>query len=108
VPEIVEHERADWLVIVLLYLFVQRFENSLMLHLEHGFLDVFALGRAVKTQPSFVGKLICANHSVVYRGEVLSDLGRRPTILILPPGQNCGLNRKERERRWWYHAPVVS
>ena len=53
---IVGHERADWLVIVLLYLFVQRFESSLVLLLERGFLDVFALGRAVKTQPSFIGK----------------------------------------------------
>jgi hypothetical protein len=57
VPEIVEHERADWLVIVLLCLSVQRLENTLVLLLERGFLDVFTLCRGGKN-PTFFG-LLC-------------------------------------------------
>src|SRR6266404_441268 len=54
--KVVQHKRADWLLIVLLSLFLQRFENSLVLLLERGFLDVFAL-RGGGEYPAFVRRV---------------------------------------------------
>src|SRR5262249_17776538 len=57
VPEIVEHKRADLLLIVLLCLFVQRLENTLVLLLEGRFLDVSTLCRGGENPTLF--RLLC-------------------------------------------------
>jgi hypothetical protein len=89
VPEIVEHERADWLLIVLLRLFVQRFENPFVLLLERGFLDVSILSGS-REYPAFVRRSqtfpLCFQHCSDTRSHGKNTPSRR----CLTVGDNDG------------------